>query len=268
MYKVLIVEDEELVRRGLSLLTHWSEFDMELIGEAENGAEGLEMALKLRPDVILTDIRMPMMTGIEMIDAIQKTYYPVFIILTAYTDFDYAQKALKMKVTDYLVKPFLDQDLNTSLKMAVDKLVENSNHLVISQKLASISNSALATFNQYISEHKTSKNSNFEKVLAIIHSRFAENMSLKQIGDELFVSESYLNKLFKELSSYTFHEYLTQYRMKKACDYLNDNHMKIFEVANKIGFNDQRYFSVIFRKYVGMTPMQFKEKLVVNSNEK
>ena len=86
MYKVLIVEDEELVRRGLSLLTHWSEFDMELIGEAENGAEGLEMALKLRPDVILTDIRMPMMTGIEMIDAIQKTYYPVFIILTAYTD--------------------------------------------------------------------------------------------------------------------------------------------------------------------------------------
>lgn len=268
MYRVLIVEDEDLVRRGLSLLTHWNEYDMKLIGEAKNGSEGLDMAIKLRPDIILTDIRMPVMSGIEMIDAIQKTYCPAFIILSAYSDFEYAQKALKMKVTDYLVKPFSDYDLELSLKNAVDTIIENKNRQVISQKLASISNSTLATFNQYLSKHHTSKNSNFEKVLGIIHQRFFENLSLKQIGDELLVSESYLTKLFKEESGYTFHDYLTQYRMKKACDYLSDNQIKIYEVADKIGFKDQRYFSVIFRKYVGMTPMQFKEKLVVKKDEK
>ncbi|MBV1710046.1 MAG: response regulator, partial [Erysipelothrix sp.] len=63
MYRVLIVEDEDLVRRGLSLLTHWNEYDMKLIGEAKNGSEGLDMAIKLRPDIILTDIRMPVMSG-------------------------------------------------------------------------------------------------------------------------------------------------------------------------------------------------------------
>jgi two-component system, response regulator YesN len=268
VYKVMIVEDEELVRRGISLLTHWDQFDMKLIGEAKNGEEGLEMALRFRPDIILTDIRMPVLSGIDMIDAIQKTYSPAFIILSAYSDFEYAKKALKMKVSDYLVKPFSDEDLEESLKNAIETIVENKNRNVISQKLASISNSTLATFNEYLSQHHTSKNSNFDKALSIIHHRFAENLSLKQIGEELLVSESYLSKLFKEESGYTFHDYLIQYRMKKACDYLSDNQVKIYEVADKIGFKDQRYFSVIFRKNVGMTPMQFKEKLVVRKNEK
>ena len=226
------------------------------------------MAIKLKPDIILTDIRMASMSGIELIDAIQKIYCPPFIILSAYSGFEYAQKALKMKVTDYLVKPFSDHDLEIALKNAVDTIIENKNRQVISQKLASISHSTLAVFNDYLSEHYTSKNSNFEKVLGIIHQRYYENLSLKQIADELLVSESYLTKLFKEESGYTFHDYLTQYRMKKACDYLSDNQIKIYEVADKIGFKDQRYFSVIFRKYVGMTPMQFKEKLVVNRDEK
>ncbi|PKM64566.1 MAG: DNA-binding response regulator [Firmicutes bacterium HGW-Firmicutes-20] len=268
MYKVMIVEDEELVRRGISLLTHWDQFDMKLIGEAKNGAEGLEMALKFRPDIILTDIRMPVLSGIDMIDTIQKTYSPAFIILSAYSDFDYAKKALKMKVSDYLVKPFSDKDLEESLKNAIETIVESRNRQVISQKLESISNSTLATFNQYLSQHHTSKNTNLDKVLNIIHHRFSDNLSLKQIGEELLVSESYLSKLFKEESGYTFHDYLIQYRMKKACDFLSDNQIKIYEVADKIGFKDQRYFSVIFRKYVGMTPMQFKEKLVVKKNDK
>lgn len=260
MYKVLIVEDEELMRRGLSLFTRWEDFNLVLIGEAKNGVEGLEMALRLRPDLILTDIRMPSMSGIDMIKEIHKVYNPIFIILSAYTDFDYAKKAIKLKAVDYLVKPFCDEELKDSLDHAVQMIIEQNESRFVSKKIDQLSSSLLARFDSYLLEHTTSKNDNFNKVVTLIQNQFDKDLSLKYLAKQLSLSESYLSKLFKKESGYTFHDYLTQYRVKKACEYLLETDLKVYEIVDKIGLHDQRYFSVVFRKYVGITPTQFRDK--------
>lgn len=260
MYKVLIVEDEELMRRGLSLFTRWENFDLVLIGEARNGAEGYEMAVRLRPDLILTDIRMPAMSGIDMIKEIHKVYSPMFIILSAYTDFEYAKKAIKLKAVDYLVKPFSDEELKDTLINAVQMIIDQNDRTFVAEKINKLSSSAIAMFDSYLLEHTTSKNASFNKVVTIIKNQFDQDISLKSLSRQLSLSESYLSKLFKKESGYTFHDYLTQYRIKKACDYLLETDLKVYEIVDKIGLKDQRYFSVVFRKYVGLTPTQFRDK--------
>lgn len=92
MYRIVVVEDELTVRRGLILTTQWSKFNCEVIGEAKNGKEGLELILELRPDIVITDIKMPIMNGLEMMDKILDYYFPVFVILTAHSDFNMPKK--------------------------------------------------------------------------------------------------------------------------------------------------------------------------------
>ena len=109
MYKVLIVEDDPTVRRGLCTTIRWEELRCRVVGEAPNGEEGVEMAEKFSPDIVITDVKMPRMDGVEMIRQLRKNGCQArFIILTAYSDFGYAQSAIRLGVSDYLLKPLRD----------------------------------------------------------------------------------------------------------------------------------------------------------------
>ena len=120
MLKVVLVEDEPLVRQGLALAVDWASMGCVVVGEAEDGEEGCRVARKTDPDLILTDVRMPRMDGISMIARLrQEGCRAEFIILTAYSDFEYAHSALKLGVTDYLLKPFED---DSELEAAVEKI--------------------------------------------------------------------------------------------------------------------------------------------------
>ena len=117
MKTILIVDDEKITREGISQLIDWQQYGFKVIGLAENGKVGLEMTRKLLPDLIITDIKMPEMTGLEMIEILrQENIRSEFIILSGYSDFEYAKKAIKTGVISYILKPIDEDELIESLK--------------------------------------------------------------------------------------------------------------------------------------------------------
>ena len=122
MLKVLIVDDETVVRRGIMLGTDWAAMDCVVVGEASNGEEGLAAAARYNPNLIITDVRMPRMDGIEMMRRLREQDCTAhFIVLTAYDEFDYARSALRYGAADYLLKPFRDQDLVAAIARVREK---------------------------------------------------------------------------------------------------------------------------------------------------
>ncbi|MCI6272019.1 MAG: response regulator [Erysipelotrichaceae bacterium] len=256
MYRVLVVEDELIVRKGLIMTTPWDKYSCKIIGEAKNGKEGLDLALKFKPDIIITDIKMPVLSGIEMIEEIRKIYQPVVIFITAFNDFEYAKKAIDLRIIDYLLKPFDDEQLDVSLKKAILKVNEKS----LLKEIKDI-NPEIESINKRLSLSVNSKHNNIVKSLEYIDENYNKEINISSISEHLKVSESYLSHLFKEETNYTVLEYITLYRLSKACLLLKDPNIRIHEVASSVGYKDQRYFSNIFKKHLGVTPNYYKEKL-------
>ena len=125
MYKVVVVEDEEIVRKGIIFTINWEALNCMIAGEASNGEEGADVIRRLSPDIIVTDLKMPRMDGVEMIEMLRSEGNRAkFIILTAYGDFKYAQSAVKLGVSDYLLKPLKDGDLEQSVTRILSQLEE------------------------------------------------------------------------------------------------------------------------------------------------
>ena len=123
MFKVLIIDDEPIIRKGLKNIIDWRNFGCEVCGEAADGLDGSELIRKLLPDIIITDIRMPETDGLTMIREI-KDIVPEskIIILTGHREFDYAHEALKMGIFDFLLKPSKIEEITSVISRAVKEL--------------------------------------------------------------------------------------------------------------------------------------------------
>jgi two-component system, response regulator YesN len=127
MYKVVIIDDEQVVINGVSKSIDWKEIDLELVGSALDGDEGLELIYKTMPDIIITDIKMPTMSGIEMCKVLRNSnLFPEIILISAYDDHKYAREAINIGAFDYILKPFKPSDLTSVLKNCINKLNSNS----------------------------------------------------------------------------------------------------------------------------------------------
>lgn len=260
MIRVVVVEDEALVKKGLILTTDWEKFDCEVVGEASNGIGGLEKIAKLKPDIVLTDVRMPGLDGIGLIKrAKENGLDPVFIIISGYSEFENARQALKLGVCDFLVKPIDDEDLNYALENACNAVRDKQRINKIQNKMEDITESRIMLFKEYLLDEKNDDYA--ARAVKYIKLNYYKDITVKNVADSLYISESYLSRLFKSKVGQTFGDYLTYYRIKKACEFLSRQDNKIYEVANLIGYKDQHYFSVIFKKLVGVTPREFRERL-------
>jgi len=205
---------------------------------------------------------MPGLDGIKMIEALKADGCSCeFIIITGYSEFEYAQKAVKLGVQDFLVKPIDDEDLENALRNTC-KEVQNKQMLSkIQTKMEDITDSRIMLFQEYILPAQENHEDYTARAVKYINQNYQKDITLKSVADSLFISESYLSRLFKANAGQTFVDYLTYYRIKMACRLLKDPDVKIQEIANIIGYKDQRYFSVIFKKLVGLTPKEFRDKL-------
>lgn len=244
MYKVIVVEDETTVRRGIILTINWAALDCVIAGEAANGEEGAELARRLSPDIIVTDVKMPRMDGVEMIYKLrEKGCEAKFIILTAYGDFKYAQSALRLGVSDYLLKPLKDGDLEQAI-------------LHIKNKKEQVADPPVLHFQG----DKKSKNKYVDEAVSYIRLHYREDITISTVAEYLEISEGYLSRVLKKETDYTFTSYLTLYRMQMAASLLKDCRVKVYEVADQVGYSDTAYFSAQFKKVIGVSPSEYQER--------
>ncbi len=252
MLKVLVVDDEMFVRKGLVMETDWASLGFVVAAEAENGLEALDAVHKCRPDLIICDIRMPKMTGIEMLQELRREGNDVSIIfLTAYSEFTYAKEALKLYAFDYLLKPFEDGELEeavTRARKAIQGKREEQKRLEAEKVLSA--DSRAGSKSRYIRE----------AVLYIAEHYPESDISVGTIAQSLGISEGHLSHLFKKETNYTVMAYITRYRMQAAMRLLSDCRNKVYEVAEKVGYRDITYFSSTFKKVVGMSPSEYQDR--------
>ncbi|MBQ9167836.1 MAG: response regulator [Oscillospiraceae bacterium] len=244
MLKVLIVEDEEMIRKGIVLTIDWAALDCMVVGEASNGAEGLELVRRYRPNLIITDLKMPEMDGIEMVRSLRSAGNNAYvIILTAYDSFSYAQNALRLGAVDYLLKPFHDGDLENAVMRVQQRSRQQdpgTPGLLGDIKKGDKSKYVLEAMD-YISLHYNEP-----------------DICVGTIAAHLGISEGHLSHIFKKETDYTILNYLTRYRIHKAMSLLKECRIRIYEVAEQVGYRDIAYFSTMFKKLTGLSPSEYQ----------
>ena len=254
MYKVIIVEDEELIRKGLIFTINWEEIGTIVVGEAENGVKGLELIKELNPDIIITDVNMPLMDGIEMIKNSINDFSYQSIVISGYDEFEYVKGAMSVGSVDYILKPFSQEDIIKAIHKAIKKIKQvrlfdssiNLGEQIQTLKLSLISNCEDKIVN---------------KMLKYVHENYHKKVVLFDVSKCLNYSETSLKRKFKSAMTITFNNYLNTYRIKKAIELGMNSDYSIQEISSKSGFSNYKYFSVVFKKYTNYNAKYFFEHI-------
>ncbi len=266
MLKVLIIDDEEIIRIGLRSTVDWERLGCVVAGEAEDGESGLKLINSTEPDILFTDIRMPGLSGLEMISDISSLKDSCkIIILTGYRDFEYAQEAIKQGAFRFLLKPVKTEDLNLAIEDAVKEIKKEKSREVIFNNLEKrvkeyygLEHSVPEDRAENVGEAGGNPTYIISKALEYMKANFYRDISLKAVADEVYVSTWYLSKLLKKETGDNFINILNEMRVERAKKLLTDPKYKIYEIAGEVGFTDVPYFTKTFKKVTGFTPMEYK----------
>lgn len=253
MYGLLIVDDEPIVRKGILNLIDFDVLNISQVLEATNGVEAYDLFQKHHPHIILADINMPQMNGLEFAAKVKEESPSTRIaLITGYDYFDYAVTALKTGVDDYILKPVSRQDIIDLLhkllgKITEEKINEETRHVVEDIKKttpATDDQGYKSQLYQFIEENIGNK-----------------DLSLSYVAEHMGLSTGYLSGLFKKLFHVSFKSYVMTRRMERAKLLLLTTEMKNYEIAESIGFDDPNYFSACFKRQFGLPPGKYKDKV-------
>ncbi|MDO4721598.1 MAG: response regulator [Peptostreptococcaceae bacterium] len=251
MYRLLIVDDEPLIRRGIASLAALSRIGITEVAEAQNGEEAVEKSDSFLPHIVLMDINMPQMDGLTASEKIKEKHPEIFVvILTGYDYFEYAQAAIRAKVDDYILKPVSKSDIEMTLKRIVGLLGERAKE---AEKLR-----LLKMQQQEEKEEIPEQNLRISEYLK--RKIFSSDLSLSSMAADIGFNSSYLSGLIKQLYGIPFQDYVHRKRMEKAKLLLLSTSMKNYEVAEAVGIEDVNYFVTKFKKTFGRTPKQYRQE--------
>ncbi len=244
MLDILVVEDEAPIRDWIAYTISNISKDFNVIASAQNGKEAYELAVKLNPQIIISDIKMPIMDGIELTKEIKKVIPNIYIVLlTNYAEFSYAKEAISCGVYEYLIK----SDIRPKeLKEVIDKIhnsVKKNKNIEVEKEIKTDDNKL---------ENKYSKA--IKKAIEYIDINYKEHISLNDIANHVYLSHEYFSRLFKEEVGENFSTYLTNYRMKKAEYLLKNTNMKISQISKDVGYLNAGYFSKSYKKFKRVCP--------------
>lgn len=244
MYKLVIADDEYEIRYGLVNYFPWDELGFEVIGQAANGREALEIISEGNTDVLLCDIHMPVMTGIDVIKEIHKQNYPVFtVFLSGYQEFQYAQNAVKYGAKNYILKPTKFPEITETFTQIKKELDQRSQPQV-----------------QPISMNKSSNVENDPIILKIKEyvKKNYKNATLEEAAQMVFMNPHYISKYFKQKTDENFSDYVFQIKMEEAGKLLKNMEFKTYEVSEMVGYSNAKNFTRAFRKYFGVSPKEYR----------
>lgn len=252
MFKAVVIDDEPIIIQGLSRVMNWKEYGCQLVGTAYNGTEGIELIHRVHPDIIISDIAMPGIDGLQMIASIRIEQPDAMItILTAHRDFDYAQKAIQLGVCRFLLKPSNFRELEEAMTFMTGKL-----------KKSKLQNENRDVPDDFLAEKSTGAASSFlvRNAIEYMERHYSEKLSLSDLADKLYVSQWHLSKLLNHEMQKGYSELLNEIRIREAQKLLKDTTLRVSEIAEAVGFCDITHFTKTFKKYTNMSAREYRDK--------
>lgn len=254
MKTILIVDDEPMTRKGLQkTLEVWGAGRYDIL-VAEDGDEALDMLGQKQVHVLITDIRMPEMSGLQLVKTMRgERYQPVVIVLSGYSEFDYAREALQLGVVNYLLKPVAKQKLIEAVEQALE-IEERRQRAEMIEKVVDLRLVDLQAKDRHAPPP-------IQAAIRYIEDNLRRQIGLREVAEHVHLNQSYFSALFKEKTDLTFSEYVTRSRMQYAKHLLVFTDMPVAAVAEEVGYQTVKYFITLFKEYEGMTPSQYRRQI-------
>ncbi|GAA0309995.1 YesN/AraC family two-component response regulator [Gracilibacillus halotolerans] len=250
---ILIVDDEPRSREGIKKTIEKESLGKYDVFTASNAKEALDKMDGGKVHVLITDIKMPEMTGLDLLKELRlQAKDPVVIIISAYSEFDYAHQALELGVVNYLLKPIPKKKLMDAVEKAI-AIDEDKTRKGLMNKIV---DDTLLQANQI-----STMNKSVQEVLDYVEDHFYEDISLKGMAEIVHLNASYLSSLFKEEVEMTFSEYLTRRRLQEAKKLLMQTDLTVNEIAEKVGYQTAKYFIKLFKQYEKATPSSYRKMM-------
>ncbi len=244
MLKLLVVDDEMVILQGIVKIIREAKTPFILIETALDAIEALSIVPHFQPDLIITDINMPELNGLDFIQKVkQRKWCKRFIILTGYDEFAYAKQAIQMQVIDYLLKPIDKYEMVSLLHTISKEIIEEQ-----------------GAWEKQQNKHESEYCRHVEMMLSYIANHYHQDLSLIQLSELTGLHPNYISQLFKRETGVAFIQYLHGIRIEKAKQLLLSNHaLPVQTIGNQVGFENPQHFMKVFKKLTGFTPGAYRE---------
>ncbi|MEG1847169.1 MAG: response regulator [Lachnospiraceae bacterium] len=246
-YHIIVAEDEDLLLHNLVQKIEQLELGFHVVGTAQTGIQAYSLVKELTPDLLITDIRMPVMDGLQLLQNVHDKFpLTKFIITSGFSDFSYAKTAISLRVSAYLLKPIDPAELK-------DALLAIRTELELEQK------NYESIFADTVLRNAP------DQIAMILHDFLIQNytidINLNLIAGSMNYSSSYLTKIFYQQYGTTPSKFITSLRIMKAKQYLTCHpEFSVCQIAEMTGYHDQGYFSRIFKKQTLLSPLEYREQ--------
>ena len=248
MYHLMIVDDEDKIRNGIANYFPWTEVGFEVVYLAEDGQEAFDYILSGESvvDIILCDIMMPRVSGLDLLEMLQENGMQELrvVLLSGYAEFEYAQRAMKYGVKDYLLKPTRYQELAR----------------VFGEIKAELDAARSKQQGTLEPESSSFEGSIVERLCDIVRSQYRD-ISLQGIAKLVYLSPYYISRMFKAKTGKNFYDYVLMVRMEAAMEMLKTTDLKVYEIAERVGYRNQKSFTKIFKRFYANNPSEYRKKL-------
>ena len=245
MVNVYIADDEVWIILGLKKLLEKLDIDAYVVGTANNGLMAKEEIERFKPDVVFADIRMPGLSGLELLQEIPKVSPDSkVVIISGYAEFSYAQEAVQHHAFDYLLKPIKEEDLSRVMTSLLSEMDEGE-----------------ASGEMEDGERPPAYDRMIDNVISEIREHYMEDISLTSLSAKYNISLGHLSKMIKESLSVNFSDYIASLRIQRAKELLRDDRLSIQEIAEIVGYNDYFYVTQVFKRVEGIYPSKYRKSM-------
>lgn len=242
MHRILILDDERWVRTSLRRVVELTGLPVQVVHECADGLSALDWLKRESVELILADIRMPIMDGLAFIEQLrQNGGRQDVVIISGYDDFSYAQTAMRFGAMDYLLKPVEPDDMRKCLGKWLERNAEAAERAGLPQLDAQ-------------------EQSTFERVARCVREGLPGPLALKDIAAQVHLNPSYLSQLFKRHTGKAFSDYVAEARLEEAKRLLSRTSLRISDISDRLGYADLAYFSSVFKKYTGLPPSEYRKR--------
>ena len=242
MYRLIIADDEEIVLHGLIKNIEWEEYGFHVLDYAYDGQRTVDLVERYRPELLITDIMMPSMSGIEVLERVRMVSPETqVIILSAYDSFDFAQQAIVYDAVGYLLKPIRKENLDSVMRKVQKNLIARQ-----------------GGYKRQNSPVQAEEKDAVEKARLYIQEHYCEKLTLELVASKMYISPELLSRNFKKRTGYSFVDYIIMLRINKAKKLLLSSYLHIKDIASQVGYDDHTYFCKVFKRETQMTPLEYR----------